>query len=142
MITFVPYEPEHYIEISKDNTEGPSGFIDENSAKFHSVAPATTALNDGEPVACFGLTPLWNGVSELWARFSRPWAEKHPITLARGANFWLMDRMKDHHRVQCYVVASNKKAVKFAEVIGFTEKYLLQSYGPNGEDFYLFSRVR
>lgn len=142
MIEFIPYEPSHFVAISKDNTEGVNGFSVQASADFHSRYPATTALHNGNPVASFGVTPLWDGVSEVWAVFSRRWAADNGSFIAKSSRKWIEDRMVDNHRVQCFVIDSNAAAKKFAEFLGFEVEGRMRKYGPTGEDFIMYARVR
>lgn len=142
MIKFVPYDPEHFIQMANSSAEGDTGFIFSTSARFHANHPATTAMaDDGFPVATFGITPLWNGVSEVWAMFDKERIRKHGVFMVKATKAFLDDQMKTHHRLQCFVYANNESLVKFVENFGFEREGLMRKYGPTGEDFYMYARV-
>lgn len=139
---FVPYLPEHFLEIipTVDGSRIPKcdfSVIAESHARY----PATSVLeDDGKPIACFGITPLWNGVVVVWGVFESG-IERYGMTLYRYSKSFLDSLMKDYSRVQCEVLATNSKAINFIETFGFEKEGLLRNYGPNKEDFFMYARV-
>lgn len=143
MIEFIAYEPEHFMQMANNSTEGDTGFVYSVSAQFHADHPATTAIDEeGHPVASFGITPLWEGVSEVWAMFDRERIGKYGVFLVKATRAFLNKQMEDHHRLQCFVYANNSKLTKFVENFGFEREGTMRKYGPTGEDFYMYARVK
>ncbi len=140
---FIPYEPKHFKEILP--TMKGVKIIGDNFdvlAEVHARYPATTAMDeDDKPLACFGITPLWNGVAIAWAAF-RGDISDYGVTLFKGSKAFLDDLMESYHRIQCEVVASNEKAVKFIEKFGFEREATMRKYSPDEQDVYLYARVR
>lgn len=139
MRQFVPYRPEHFLQMVP--TEGDTGFMMDASARFHADYPASTYMVDDTPVASFGITPLWDGVAEVWAVFDDRYIRDHGVMLVRSTKQFLDDLSEKYHRLQCFVFANNERLKKFVETFGFEQEGLMKKYGPTGDDFYLYARV-
>lgn len=140
MIQYIPYEPEHFMDIAPRVSRIDFGGTIEEIAKYHAKFPATTARVGDENIACFGITPLWHGVGVIWGLFASD-VGKYGIEVLRASESFLNALMKDLRRVQCEVMAENTAAVKYIETFGFLREGTMKNYGPNGEDYYLYARV-
>lgn len=96
-----------------------------------------------EPIAIAGFDHLGNGVYQDWM-FSTPTAwEKHGRALTR-----LSKRVMDHmlagpaRRLQCVSLASRIHAHRWYGALGLTQEGTLHGIGREGEDAFVFSRLR
>lgn len=104
---------------------------------------AWTGTADGEIIACGGVIPVWPGLAEVWIAVS-PLAKEHVSFLFRQSKRFL-DLITDHYslrRLQTNVQADLPEAVRFVEHLGFVREATLSDYGPNGETFYSYKRVK
>ena len=63
------------------------------------------------------------------------WMHQETIRLLRAINL-------QYKRIQCIVLCSWISALKFVERYGFKREGKLECFGCEGEDYYLYSRVR
>lgn len=102
-----------------------------------------TILKGKEVVACIGARELWPGNCEGWVLTSNLVHECpkffHAVTL-RGL-LWL-ERNRGVRRIGAHVVKGWPDAKKWAERLGFTYEGEAPCYGPGGEDFFHYGRVR
>jgi len=105
--------------------------------------PCYTAFVEGEGAACsWGYVPLWRGVFECWMITGRL-IEKYPTKLIRAARRVInsVEIELQSHRLQMVVNASHAKSLRFAEALSFHQEGVLNSYGPNGADYVMLSRL-
>ncbi len=116
---------------------------EELTKSYHNIGYAWCGVADGKPVCAFGIVPLWRGVGEVWMvtdvelplygrTFHRVAKEMFDIYIGE----LLMNRL------QCTVHSRNFQAIRWIKKMRFLEEGLLQKYGPDGEDFYIFARLR
>jgi len=141
MIRFIPYQAEHAVEIAKSSLEKVGGEV-EDAAIAHEFHPATTAIFEQMPVACFGVHELWPGVGDVWAIFRSDVMTLCPREFVQITREVLMDFMVPRHRIQCVVDASKEKAISFVEHYGFKREAIMRKYSADERDFYLYARVR
>jgi hypothetical protein len=112
------------------------GMID--SARF---GKAWTALDDGVPVFCAGMTPMWQGRAIAWAlcgdvprRSLRQLLVETRAELDRqaAAGTW---------RIEATVARGWWAAERFAEALGFDLRCVLPLYGPDRGDYGLWERL-
>ena len=140
MIKAVPYKAEHFLELYKESTEGDVGHSVQYLAKQHEWNPATTLMYDGRIIACSGVSQLWPGVGALWTLITKN-KPGNGVLFIGIANHWINQIMEGYRRIQAEVLASDESAVRFAEFMGFECEGLMKSYGPLGQDYYLYARV-
>lgn len=101
-----------------------------------------TAMCDGEVYAMFGLYPLWKGVAEAWLLPSTK-LENRKIVFHKGSLrfFTYASQKLKLHRIQVYVRSSNVQAVKWIEMMYFKREGLLERYGPDINDYYVYGRL-
>ena len=117
------------------------------AAKAHGAFPvAFTMLNaDGsEVLGCFGIDDLWVGSGHLWSAFA-PGALAEPGAYRRLRS--VVDKIWNgaafgYHRWQAVVGAKDPEGIRLLEHLGMRTETLMRRYGPNGEDFWLYARVR
>jgi hypothetical protein len=101
------------------------------------AAHGITLICDDKIIACGGIEKLWGNVGELWMVTSIH-IEKHPKLLYNVCNDYIDLMSNVYDRIQIHVRSDFAKAVKFAENLGFEREALLERYGANGENYYLY----
>lgn len=104
---------------------------------------AITVLHHDIPVAVFGLVPIWKGLAELWFIPDEA-LRRFPIFMLRSARAFIdiSAISYDLHRQQITVRCDDKRAIRFAKAIGFSNEGTLAKYGPDQADFFMMSIVR
>jgi hypothetical protein len=143
----VPFQPGHLLNM--DLREDELRYVDliPNWYQYliESAEPELTwtALRDNEPYLCFGLHPMWAGVSEVWMVTGRN-ISRNPIALVKGARH-IFDTCQERlgiRRLQIAVRKHNETAYKFAKAVYFDVESVMTKYGPEGEDYFLMTRIR
>lgn len=95
------------------------------------------------PVVCFGSIPIWHGVSEAWM-VADDRARTKPVLMTKFGRVFAdtLAISQELHRLQITVRTTDKRAVKWAKVIGFEQEGVMRQYGPDGVDYLLMSRCR
>lgn len=139
--TIRPFEVKDYQKIQSSPERWFHGLPLESDAELHAVGIAVTGEIDGKIVFCAGIDDLWDGVGNVWLVLSDD-AHKYPRV------FWALKALLggriqlEYHRLSCVVKASWKEAKRFAEWFGFKKEATMKKYGPNGEAYCLYARVR
>jgi len=104
--------------------------------------PAFTLFKDGKIVAIGGVARLWNGVGEAWTIPANGMA--HPLLFHRTIKRMIetIEKAEGFHRIQAVVMKSHLKAHKWIKKLGFEDEGKMTSYGPHGEDFIRYARVK
>ena len=109
---------------------------------FSKLGNAYTGTWNGKPMCCFGGLPLWPGVAEFWmvpdrnlSSVARPFHRAAKLTLDIFMSEWRL------FRLQVTVNSHNVAAVKWIKKMQFIEEGRLAKYGPDGTDYFMFSRL-
>lgn len=95
---------------------------------------------DGEtPIACMGQALIWQGNAEVWSVFAQHIGTR--MTYVYRATRRLMDSV-DTHRLQAFVDVDFSEGVRWMLTLGFRVEGKPAGYFPNGNDAFLFARVR
>ncbi len=101
-------------------------------------------IDAGKPMLCFGVSPQWYGVAELWMIPDTKLVSKNKIRFHRGA-LRFMDLIMEElnlHRIHVTVLASNIKAIKWIESISFVREGVLKKYTFDAKDMIIYSKMR
>lgn len=103
---------------------------------------AYTCHLNGQPVAVFGCTNLWDGVGEMWSVIGDH-ARKHPVAMTKiGIAFADMCEIAmGLHRLQITVKTSDKRAISWARAIGFISECTMKGYSTDKLDYDLMVRA-
>jgi hypothetical protein len=103
---------------------------------------AFTCHLNGQPVAVFGCTKLWDGVGEMWSVIGDH-ARKHPIAMTKiGLAFAdICEIAMGLHRLQITVKTSDKRAISWAKAIGFISECTMKAYSTDKLDYDLMVKV-
>lgn len=107
--------------------------------------PAFTIVfpNSDSPLACFGGHMLYPGFMEGWALVDQE-VERYSYYYAKRAKFlihWFFDS-HNLRRMQLFTRADQPWAQRWAYYLGFELEGRLRKYGEDGQDYFLFARVR
>lgn len=101
-----------------------------------------SAMQDGVLYASFGVNPLFPHVYEAWlipsAEISKKAYKMHKASLAFFEH--AVNKLAIR-RLQIAVCSRNIRAVKWAERCYFEHEGLLRSFGPEGDDYFMMSRI-
>ena len=96
--------------------------------------------DNGEVIAIAGILPRWNGVGLAWAWLSLGW-RRHARAITEKIIETLDD--SDLHRVELAVKCGFDRGGAWAERLGFElETPCAVAWGPNGENFSIYRRIR
>ena len=101
-------------------------------------------LDNGRPVLCFGVSPQWYGVAELWMIPDKHLLRKHRFIFHRGANNFMRYLMEELnlHRIHVTVLADDLRALKWIESISFQREGVLKKYTFDKKDMIMYSRTK
>ncbi len=142
----VPFQPNHLnlIDFRKhelDNIENIPDYL--AYVINNSIDDLTwTGIAKGKVICIFGIRPMWTGVAEAWLLTGHG-IEQNAISLVRGARILLSDSIEEFglKRLQIAVRVSNETAFKFAQALHFKVESKMKKFGPEGEDYYLMTRI-
>ena len=143
MVKIVPFEDKH---VDQFNFVGQK-FLDTDIALllhyYAAHGPAFTILNEKEIIGIAGVVILWPGVGEAWT-FLNPSFKRYAKSIHRAVKEKLQEIMDTFnlHRVQTTVLDGFEAGIRWVKRLGFEEEGIMKAYGPNGEDFIRFARVR
>jgi hypothetical protein len=102
---------------------------------------AVSCWLNGEVVAVFGCTKLWDGVAEMWSVIGNK-ARTHPIAMTKiGIAFADMCEIAmGLHRLQITVKTSDNRAISWAKAIGFISECTMREYSMDKFDYDLMVR--
>lgn len=100
---------------------------------------AFTAWHDDTVLGCGGLALEWPGRGVLWSVLSAA-AGPHMRALHRATLGFL--QQSDVRRIEMVVDAGFAAGHRWAKMLGMTPEGTLRAYGPAGEDFVMYSRIR
>ena len=104
--------------------------------------PAYTLIIDGEVILCGGVMLLDWQAGDAWTLFADSY-QKYPIACFKACKYVIDKISKEHNlrRVQAIVQTELNGGQRFAERLGFKKEGILQSFGPNGEDFVILGKI-
>jgi ribosomal protein S18 acetylase RimI-like enzyme len=144
-VVFLPFHMEHLERIKVTQPEVlalSKGVNMKTMIRAQSeMGVAITAFLYGTPVAILGCVLCWEGVGEMWMIIDER-ARTVPVALTKSA-LRLCDIFEIYlrlHRLQITVRKDDRRAVRWAQRLGFNTEGLMLKYGPDQSDFYLMAR--
>jgi hypothetical protein len=143
MIKFIPSTMEHIDQLVLSEVFEHKDALMYGKLNIAEGSPAISIMNDDKVIGIVGAIFLFPKVMEVYGLFSDE-LKKNPVafhkgmkTLADGAfaNFHV-------HRIQIVVKADYLEGQRWAETLGFEAECVMPKYGPNGDDYVLFGRVK
>jgi len=103
---------------------------------------AYTILKNNKVYCCFGVFPLLPGRGEAWMiRNARADPPTLPLLRAIRSLIPTISRSMRLQRVQMVVNTQVMGAQRFAEYLKFECEGLLRAFGPDGSDYFMYSRI-
>jgi hypothetical protein len=98
---------------------------------------------DGKPLAVLGADAVFPKSLELYSFVDKS-ADLHRVGYAKSVRTVVESLWEEHapNRMQMVVNSKYAWAEKWATFLGFQKESTLRKYGPDGEDFYMYARVR
>lgn len=138
----VPFEPRHLDHLKLQPKQRAAGdIIASDPAYIQSLAAygnAYTALWDGEPLCCAGVTDFGDGRGYAWALFSED-SGKHFVRLCRSIRRYL--ELCTFRRIEATIDCRFAEALRLATMMGFEVEGTMRAYGRDGADHYMVGRV-
>lgn len=146
----VPYEPIHAYTILDRNVREQEIWLsfypdwEKWAVAWKEKGPGYTLIIDGEIIGCAGVTLTEWDKGIAWALLSSLFY-KYRKTTFKAIKDGLKRIIRDHslRRIESLVKVGFEPGCKMLLHLGFTNETPngMKSYGPNGEDMYLFGRV-
>jgi hypothetical protein len=147
-VKIIPYEPTHYLTLSRGiYARWPEGSLPSPAVlaeQYALAGPGFTVLDaDGEPVACAGVIRIWHGLGQAWAIvgpgvIDHRRAHFHFHRAARRI-FAHLCRRYGWRMVLAYISAGSERDARWAAQFGFRCQTRLDEFGPGGEAFELWT---
>tara|TARA_R100001594_G_C3997544_1_gene253880 strand:- start:283 stop:777 length:495 start_codon:yes stop_codon:yes gene_type:complete len=117
--------------------------FDQVISGYSHLGHSYVAVHHGRPLAVFGVIPLWGGVAEAWLiTDSKLGSIARPFHRVTKLMFDLFMSELCLFRLQVTVHTGNVRAIKWIKTLYFQEEGRLRKYGPDKEDFFMFSRIK
>ena len=145
-VRIVPFAPAHLTAIAP----GPFDAIAVEGLDLRALAalradvgPAWSAMRDGRILGCAGIVPLWRGVGAGWL-FGGAELRRHPMLLHRAVARGVPQAMRGLglHRLQISVHEQFAASLGWVERLGFVPEGVMPGYGPNGDSYIRYARIR
>ena len=152
MIKTIPFEPEHLINIEKNDIDSETvdfiGNIEERAKAYFVSGPGLTVVDECDPaigdtiLATGGLCFYWQGVGELWMLIS-PKGRKHGAVIYKAMSEFIQSCFDVYgcHRVQTSVMCNNSIAHKSTLRLGFIPEGMMVAYGPRKENYIRYVKL-
>jgi len=92
-------------------------------------------------LGAYGYIEMWPGVARIWALFSETLLTHYWVSLSKNVRILVLED-STYHRIEATCHHNDKSGAVFLEWLGFQQEGLMRKYGPTGENFYLYARVR
>ena len=139
----VPFELEHYDRMGETRIPVNYGAfcVDYRTvlSGFRATGESWAILADDEVLAIGGIVRLWENTGEAWSIVSAR-AKDYPLAVCKASRAAV--RGARLRRVQACIRAGDDTARRFAEICGMDAEATLRAFGPEGEDYIIYARIR
>ena len=131
------------IEFREFERETMGNMLEQIRLRVNDSGPTYTGLVDGKVAGFAGVMQMWPGVGEGWILGSDLFAS-NKLWFVRNVKRYLEKIMNTHqmHRVQTTVTHGHTELIRLVEFLGMKFEGRLKNYGPNGEDYLMYGRVK
>jgi len=140
----VPFHPRHIqmANLRKFEQELVDGYGRPHISDYGVEGLSFTGIYKSKVYVIWGLYPLWKGVAEAWMLPTHDLEDRKLIFHRASLRFfdYATEKLK-LHRLQTYVCSTNVRAIKWMEMCYFNREGLLQKYGPDIKDYYIYGRL-
>ena len=151
MISLGPFKIEHFDEIQPNLRPIDAIAIQGLDMKEYrkvlqgqmESAPIGSFLtDDGQVAAICGAIKRWDGVADFWM-LTTNLVTKYPLSFHKecilGLNF--LTETFNIHRLQASIADKHIVSQRWAHRLGSKQECLMEAYGPDGANHYLYARV-
>jgi hypothetical protein len=142
MIEFVPYRPEHLmlIELQPAQSAWRKRVIEPGYAEsLTEPGLSWTGFNDGLVVGCAGVVREREGLGKAWALIGAGFPRSWPAIVRHMRNVLACT---DLHRIEADVLSHFGEGCRLAKMLSFDVEGLRRKYDPEGQDYFLYARVK
>ena len=100
---------------------------------------AFTGLVGDRVIGCAGCIEQWEGRAIAWALVSKD-AGRHMVSVHRAVAGFIAQA--PWRRIETTVDSSFDAGHRWMELLGFTHEGRMRAYGPQGQDFDIYARVK
>ena len=141
----VPFLREHFVELAEQDAQHHSRLVGDWKAMLdHAIRPdlSFSGIENGYLIACGGIMPIWEGVAECWF-FGGELLRSRKLSVVKTLVSTLAEMVREQNirRLQAVVHCEWDEAQRFVEFLKFKQEGLLEGYGPDGSDHYMYSRI-
>lgn len=125
-----------FFDVKSGVLEKVDGLVDFKQAHMRTIRDKSGVI------AIIGGTLLWPGNMEIWSVTGED-INKYPIAYVKLVRE-LMERFQavlKIRRFQSAGLCGNPQLDKWFKSIGFKREAIMEKYGPDGQDYYMYSRV-
>jgi hypothetical protein len=144
-ITAIPYRPGHLDFLFYRNVSSPREALEKRLAVLSAIpnSISMTVLLDSMPIAIVGGALKWPGVAEAWSVLSDE-IQRVPKLFSTYVLGFVESAMASHslHRLEVTVLEGHATGQRWAEFLGFKNEGLMQGYGADGSNHFLYARVQ
>ena len=141
---FVTFETDHMLWLQDVGAGAvsklPGMDLQQLAEKAKTQGPCLTLMEGEEAIACGGIVMLLAATAEIWLRLSRK-AGPHAVRELRAQMYRWIESLR-LNRLQASGPTTWKELPRFLEWLGMQSEGILRKYGPNGEDYFMYSWVR
>ncbi|QDP62514.1 MAG: hypothetical protein Unbinned5079contig1000_41 [Prokaryotic dsDNA virus sp.] len=139
MPNIIKFEKEHLSKINLAFELTQSG---KDSLSSYDDVIGYTGMDKDVILAIGGVHQMWNGVGEAWILVAKE-GYKIPKTIAKYTDYLFQHIQETHElsRIQASVCASDVRANRYAQWLGFEKEGIMRKYGPDGTDYIRYARV-
>jgi len=140
-LTLKPFIPEHVLMLGSraEDRHRPRGA---DAQRLIDNGIAQSAFDGDELIMCGGIVILHPGVAEAWLMCKEGvGAYKREVYVYSRRFLDLVESKYSLHRIQAHVRGGWKIARMFLEHLGFHKEGLLEKFGPDQEDYYIYARI-
>lgn len=130
-------------DLGKIETRQPGIGIDKDAFYYDGIEElGRTMLEDGEPIAAWGMQPHWDGVASVWSEFSEHALAEYPLAVAKNVKRHLNEHIQKLglHRVQSMIFDKDDVSKHWIEWLGFSPEGCLRQY-VKGHDVWMYARL-
>lgn len=108
---------------------------------YEELGGCYTFKYDGEYLCSAGIITYWNGVGEAWIVLADNIDIGKHLLCATIKKYIDNSMESSFNRLHAAVKVDDEKSIRFVEWLGFKRQVLMEKYGLEGADYYLYARI-
>ena len=145
MIRLIDFEAAHAVELLEHYKHRFADWKFADEAWFANMKRAERSfslIDNGNLIVSGGIVPIFEGLGEAWLEPSDKITD-YKLRMIKTLRHHI-DKITEEdglRRLQAAVRADFPEAVRFIEFMGFKREGLMEAYGPDGSDYFLYARI-